>query len=139
MLLFVVEDAFATSLGLILTPGVGTHPVRVGTPIRLVRPDGTILQTKISRNLFFKNERLIHLKGRQGHLCFPIPGHRQRDIQTIGEGISAGIVLKDEQIAPGPIHAKANEVVCQAFQFESDNPFDVRPFHRLGPVLAGGR
>ena len=52
MLLFIVEDVFATSLGLILTPGVGKHPVRVGTPIRLVRPDGTILQTKICGIVF---------------------------------------------------------------------------------------
>jgi hypothetical protein len=48
MLLFVVEAAFAiTGHGVILTPGIGKNDVRVGTPIRLLRPDGTILHSKI--------------------------------------------------------------------------------------------
>ena len=52
MLLFVVEEVFATSVGLILTPGVGKHPVRAGTAIRLVRPDGSILHAKICGIVF---------------------------------------------------------------------------------------
>jgi hypothetical protein len=66
MLLFVVEEVFATRVGLILTPGVGKHPVRAGTAIRLVRPDGSILHAKICgivfSILFLIHERLIPFK-----------------------------------------------------------------------------
>jgi hypothetical protein len=48
MLLFVVEQVFSvTGRGVILLPGLGKNVVRVGTPIQLVRPDGSKLGTKI--------------------------------------------------------------------------------------------
>lgn len=50
MLLFVVEQVFfVTGCGVVLLPGLGKNVVRVGTPIRLVRPDGSTLDTKICR------------------------------------------------------------------------------------------
>ncbi len=43
MLLFVVEQVFKlTDIGVVLLPGLGKNAVRVGTPIRLVRPDKSI-------------------------------------------------------------------------------------------------
>ena len=52
MLLFVVEDAFQIAdRGCVLVPGpvaeVGGPEVRVGDPIRLVKPDGQTIDTKI--------------------------------------------------------------------------------------------
>lgn len=48
MLLFVVEQIFlVTGRGVVLLPGLGKHFVRVGTPIRLIRPDGSTLHTHI--------------------------------------------------------------------------------------------
>jgi hypothetical protein len=41
-LLFVVEERFQlTSIGLVLTPGLGDNPhnVTIGAPIKLIRPD----------------------------------------------------------------------------------------------------
>ena len=51
-LLFVVEDAFqVTGRGCVLVPGPSTEaggPVlRVGDPIRLVKPDGQAIETRI--------------------------------------------------------------------------------------------
>lgn len=51
-LLFVVEDAFQiTGRGCVLVPGpsfeVGGPTLRVGTPIRLVKPDGQVVDTSI--------------------------------------------------------------------------------------------
>ncbi len=48
MLLFTVEQIFLiTGRGVVLLPGLGKKFVRVGTPIRLVRPDKSTLDTKI--------------------------------------------------------------------------------------------
>jgi len=48
MLLFVVEQVFLiTGRGVVLLPGLGKNFIRVSTPIRLVRPDGSTLDTKI--------------------------------------------------------------------------------------------
>lgn len=48
MLLFVVEQVFLiTRRGVVLLPGLGKNIVQVGTPIRLVRPDGSTLDTKV--------------------------------------------------------------------------------------------
>ncbi len=51
-LLFVVEDAFQiTGRGCVLVPGPSTEPggprVRVGEPIRLVKPDGQEIETLV--------------------------------------------------------------------------------------------
>jgi len=51
-LLFVVEDAFQISgRGCVLVPGPSTEPcgprVRVGDPIRLVKPDGQEIETLV--------------------------------------------------------------------------------------------
>lgn len=49
MLLFIVEQVFLiTDLGVVLLPGLGKNFVSVGTPIRLVRPDKSVLDTKIT-------------------------------------------------------------------------------------------
>ncbi len=48
MLLFIVEQAFLiTGRGVVLLPGLGEKYIPVGSPIRLVRPDGSTLDTKI--------------------------------------------------------------------------------------------
>lgn len=48
MLLFTVEQVFLiTGRGVVLLPGLGEKPVRVGTPVRLVRPNQSTLDTKI--------------------------------------------------------------------------------------------
>ena len=48
MLLFIVEDVFfITGRGVVLWPGLGKNIVRVGTPVRLIRPDKSVLDTKI--------------------------------------------------------------------------------------------
>ena len=61
MLLFIVEQVFfITGRGIVLLPGLGKNPVRVGTPIRLVRPDGSTLDTKI-RGIGFNEFRDILL------------------------------------------------------------------------------
>lgn len=51
-LLFIVEDAFQiTDRGCVLVPGPSAGPggptVRVGDPIRLVKPDGEVIDTEI--------------------------------------------------------------------------------------------
>jgi hypothetical protein len=48
MLLFIVEDIFwITGRGVVLLPGLGPKFLRVGTAIRLIRPDGSTIDTKI--------------------------------------------------------------------------------------------
>jgi len=48
MFLFTVEDTFwITGRGVVLTPGFGDKPVRIGTVIRLIRPDRSTLLTTI--------------------------------------------------------------------------------------------
>ncbi len=59
MYLFTVTQTFnITSRGLILLPGLGDHIVRVGSSIRLVRPDKTELFTKI-KGITFEGTRDI--------------------------------------------------------------------------------
>lgn len=59
MLLFVVEQVFSiTGRGVVLLPGLGKNVVRVGTIVRLVRPDGSTLDTKI-RGIGFNEFRDI--------------------------------------------------------------------------------
>lgn len=48
MLLFVVEQVFTiTGRGVVLLPGFGQRIIRIGTPILLVRPNGSTFQTHI--------------------------------------------------------------------------------------------
>src|SRR5258706_13213259 len=59
MYLFTVEDTFwITGRGLVLTPGFGNKPIRVGTGIRLIRPDQSVLLTTI-RGVTFQGEHPI--------------------------------------------------------------------------------
>jgi hypothetical protein len=52
-MLFIVEDVFSiTGQGLVLTPGLGNHYVPIGTKIRLVRPDGSVLHAAIRGIVF---------------------------------------------------------------------------------------
>ena len=53
MFLFKVENVFMiTGWGLILVPGLGDKYVKAGSAIKLVRPDGSILRTKITGIIF---------------------------------------------------------------------------------------
>jgi len=48
MLLFTVEERFLiTGIGLVLTPGLGDKKASINDKIRLVRPNKTIVDTKI--------------------------------------------------------------------------------------------
>lgn len=48
MLLFIVEKVFfITNRGVVLSPGLRKKVVRVGSPVRLIRPDKSTLDTKI--------------------------------------------------------------------------------------------
>jgi hypothetical protein len=52
-MLFIVENVFSiTGMGLVLTPGPRNHNVRVGTKIRLVRPDGIVFHAAIRGIIF---------------------------------------------------------------------------------------
>ncbi|MBA4241488.1 MAG: hypothetical protein C0448_12240 [Sphingobacteriaceae bacterium] len=62
MLLFIVENKFAiTDRGLILTPGLGDKVklVETGSKIKLVRPDKTEIETKITGIGFEGNHDII--------------------------------------------------------------------------------
>ena len=59
MFLFTVEDTFLiTGRGVVLTPGFGDKPVRVGAVIRLIRPDQSTLLTTI-RGIEFHSDHPI--------------------------------------------------------------------------------
>jgi hypothetical protein len=60
MLLFIVEQVFTiTDRGVVLLPGLGENVVRIGTPIRLVRPDKSVLDTKIAGITFETRDILV--------------------------------------------------------------------------------
>jgi hypothetical protein len=53
MFLFKVDNTFLiTGVGLILTPGFGDKNVELGSPVRLIRPDRSIVETKITCIVF---------------------------------------------------------------------------------------
>ncbi len=48
MFLFKVDERFMiTGLGLILVPGLGDKKAKTGDPIKIIRPDQTIVETTI--------------------------------------------------------------------------------------------
>lgn len=62
ILLFIVENKFTiTGRGLILTPGLGDNAkfVETGSKIKLVRPDKTVIETKINGITFEGNHDII--------------------------------------------------------------------------------
>ena len=59
MFLFVVEQVFPTSLGVVLVPGHRTNRARAGTSIRLVRPDRSTIDTKIKGIEFESGDILL--------------------------------------------------------------------------------
>lgn len=59
MFLFKVQDRFlVTGRGLILVPGLGDKKVTIGDPIKIVKPDQTIVETTI-RGIGFNEFRDI--------------------------------------------------------------------------------
>jgi hypothetical protein len=53
MFLFRVDNTFLiTGVGLVLTPGFGNNRVKVGISIRLIRPDGSVIETRITGIVF---------------------------------------------------------------------------------------
>ncbi len=59
MFLFKVDAVFTiTGIGVALTPGIGDGKARVGDTIKLIRPDKTILETKI-KAVAFESRRSI--------------------------------------------------------------------------------
>ena len=59
MFLFKVENTYLiTGIGLVLTPGFGDNKVYVGNNIKLIRPDQSIVETKI-RSIAFEPEHSI--------------------------------------------------------------------------------
>jgi hypothetical protein len=59
MFLFKVQDRFlVTGRGLILVPGLGDKKVTIGDPIKIVKPDLTIVETTI-RGIGFNEFRDI--------------------------------------------------------------------------------
>jgi hypothetical protein len=60
MLLFIVEQVFLiTGRGVTLLPGLGKNFVPVGTQIKLVRPDKSVLHTKIAGITFETRDILV--------------------------------------------------------------------------------
>jgi hypothetical protein len=60
MLLFKVEETFLlTRIGLVLTPGPANNTAKISAKIRLIRPDKTIIDTKISGINFQTNNIVI--------------------------------------------------------------------------------
>jgi hypothetical protein len=59
MLLFIVKETFMiTGRGLILGPGLGKNFTKVGTKIKLVKPDKSIIETTI-RGISFNGDHDI--------------------------------------------------------------------------------
>ncbi|MGC4103768.1 hypothetical protein [Ferruginibacter sp.] len=59
MFLFKVNERFMiTERGLVLVPGLGDKKAKVGDPIKIVRPDRTIIETTI-RGISFDEFRSI--------------------------------------------------------------------------------
>ncbi|MFL9484814.1 hypothetical protein ACI6Q2_18665 [Chitinophagaceae bacterium LWZ2-11] len=53
MLLFIVEERFMlTGMGLLLTPGLGENFVKVGTKIKLIRPDKSVIEAFVKITAF---------------------------------------------------------------------------------------
>jgi len=60
MLLFIFEQVFSiTGRGVVQLHGLGKNFVRAGTPIRLVRPDKSALDTKIAGITFETRDILL--------------------------------------------------------------------------------
>ena len=63
MLLFKVDERFmVTGRGLVLVPGLGEKKATLGDPVRIIRPDGTIIETTI-RGIGFNKFREILVGG----------------------------------------------------------------------------
>jgi hypothetical protein len=105
-LLFVVEDAFQiTGRGCILVPGPVAEPggptLHVGDPIRLVRPDGKVIDTTV---------RAFEMIGRRPPpkvITAPIllPPEITKDQVPIGTHV---LSLRDQCSANPPLHSTAS-------------------------------
>ncbi|RPD43433.1 hypothetical protein [Paracnuella aquatica] len=60
MYLFTVDETYMiTGRGLLLTPGLGDKPAKIGDALELVKPDKTILRTVITGIVFNEHRDIL--------------------------------------------------------------------------------
>ena len=60
MLLFTVAETYMiTGRGLLLTPGIGDKPAKIGDTLKLVKPDNTTLETVITGIVFNEHRDIL--------------------------------------------------------------------------------
>jgi hypothetical protein len=60
MFLFTVNNTFIiTGRGLLLTPGPGNKTAKIGSKIKLIRPDKSIIETRIKGIIFEGNHDIL--------------------------------------------------------------------------------